>query len=98
MTRVRLAAVLLAGLVLGASGLSAQAKKTTPAQDSLKALKKDIKADKAMRKEALKAGDTTKAKALKKDIKADKAKRDSLKKKNPGTKKKSVPLDAPKKP
>jgi uncharacterized protein HemX len=97
MTRVRLAAVLLAGLVLGAGGLSAQQKKTTPTQDSLKALKKDIKADKAQLKVAKKAGDSTKARALKKDIKADKAKRDSLKAKA-GTKKKSVPLDAPKKP
>ena len=91
MTRVRLAAVLLAGLVLGAGGLSAQAKKTTPVQDSLKALKKDIKSDKAQLKEAKKSGDSTKARALKKDIKADKAKRDSLKKRGGGTKKK-VPL------
>jgi hypothetical protein len=90
MTRMRLAAVLLAGLVLGSSGLSAQAKKTTPRQDSLKALKKDIKADKAQLKDAKKAGDTTKARMLKKDIKADKAKRDSLKKS--GGAKKKVPL------
>ncbi|HVT40478.1 MAG TPA: hypothetical protein VHE78_15655 [Gemmatimonadaceae bacterium] len=91
MTRVRLAAVLVAGMVLGATGLSAQAKKTTPVQDSLKALKADIKSDKAQIKDAKKAGDSTKVKALKKDIKADKAKRDSLKKR-PGGMKKKVPL------
>ena len=92
MKRARLAVALLAALAVGSTGLAAQQKKT-PAQDSLKALKKEIKADKAEIAAAKKSGDTVKVKRLTAERKADKAKRDSLKMKGGG--KKKVPLGGP---
>jgi uncharacterized protein YycO len=98
MTRIRLAVAVLAALTLGPVGLAAQAKKATPVRDSVKALKKDLKSDKAEIKKAKKAGDSTKVKKLTKDLKADKAKRDSLKKRAE-PKKPVVPMaPPPKKP
>jgi uncharacterized membrane protein (DUF106 family) len=94
---MRLAVIVAAALTLGPVALAAQAKKATPVRDSMKALKKDLKADKAEIKAAKKAGDSTKVKKLSKDLKADKAKRDSLKKRAEA-KKGVVPMAPPKKP
>ncbi len=85
MTRHRIGAV-LAGLVLGAAALSAQgattppAKKSNPVRDSLKALNKDIKDDKAARKADRAKGDPAAAKAETKDIKQDQKAKAALKK------------------
>jgi hypothetical protein len=77
-------AVLVAAIALGSSSLAAQQpnpalKKGTPQHDSLKAVKKSIKTDKAARKAAKAKGDTTTAKALKKEIKAAKKTKAALK-------------------
>jgi DNA-binding ferritin-like protein len=68
-------AVLVAAIALGSSTLAAQqpnaaAKKGTPQHDSLKTVKRTIKADKAARKAAKAKGDTATAKALKNQIKS----------------------------
>ena len=95
MTRIRLTAALFAALALGSTAMAAQTpKKPTPVRDSIKAIKKDVKADKAALKKAKKSGDSATVKKLSKDIKADKATKDSLRKKAEA-KKPVVPLAAP---
>jgi DNA-binding ferritin-like protein len=74
MKRIHLA-VLVAAIALGSSTLAAQlpnaaAKKGTPQHDSLKTVKRTIKADKTARKAAKAKGDTATAKALKNQIKS----------------------------
>jgi hypothetical protein len=84
MKRTQLA-VLAAVFALGSSSLAAQQSKaaaTTKASvqhDSLKTVKKSIKADKSARKAAKARGDTTTAKALKKQLKAEKKTKAALK-------------------
>ena len=94
MTPIRLTAALFTALVLGSTSLAAQTKKPTPVRDSIKAIKKDVKADKAALKKAKKSGDTATVKKLSKEIKADKASKDSLMKKAE-PRKAVVPLTAP---
>jgi hypothetical protein len=77
-------ALLVAALGLGSARLAAQqpasaAKKGTAQHDSLKSVKKSIKADKAARKAAKAKGDTATAKQLKKQLKAEKKSKAALK-------------------
>jgi hypothetical protein len=98
MPRIRHLAFLAAFLV--ATPLAAQKKtadKPSPARDSLKALTREVKEQKAAAKAAKKAGDTTKARQIKHDMKKSEAARDSLKKKL-GPKNPVVPLTPAKKP
>lgn len=75
-----LAAAIALGTI-GGSGLAAQqpAKPGTPQHDSLKAVKKSLRSDKAARAAAKARGDTAAAKALKKQIKAEKKQKAALK-------------------
>ena len=81
-------AVLVAAIAIGSSSVSAQqptsktkaaAAKGSPQKDSLKTLKKDIKANKAARKIAKAKGDTTTAKALKGKLRSEKKTKTALK-------------------
>ena len=98
MTRVRIAS-LFAAVALSAASLAAQGtqgtttKKPNPVRDSLKAVVKDIKHDKADRKTAKAAGDIAKAKADTKDIKQDKQDAAALRSRLP--KKKAAPAKKP---
>jgi hypothetical protein len=83
MKRIHLAA-LVAVIALGSARLPAQ--QTTPApkkasaqHDSLKAVKKTIKADKVARKAAKAKGDTATARKLKHQLKAEKQTKAALK-------------------
>jgi hypothetical protein len=83
MKRIQLA-VLVAAIALGSSSLAAQkpnaaAKKGTPQHDSLRTVKRTIKADKSARKAAKATGDTATAKALKNQIKSAKKTKAALK-------------------
>jgi hypothetical protein len=82
MKRMHLA-VLVGALALGSSSLMAQAtkptKKATATHDSLKTVKKSIKADKAARKTAKAKGDTATARKLKTQLKAEKKTKTALK-------------------
>ena len=72
--------VMLAGVpALAQQPSTTTKKKSDPVRDSIKALTKDIKDDKADRKAAKAAGDKDKVKADTKDIKHDEAARKALK-------------------
>lgn len=87
MKRIHVAA-LVAAIAVGSASLAAQ-QPTPPAKpgaaqhDSLKSVKKSIKADKAARKAAKAKGDTATAKKLKKQLKAEKKTKAALKAENP---------------
>jgi hypothetical protein len=81
MKRMQLA-VVVASIALGSASLAAQqpaAKKATPQHDSLKTVKKTIKADKAARKTAKAKGDTATARKLKAQLKSEKKTKAALK-------------------
>jgi hypothetical protein len=83
MKRIHLG-VLVAAIALGSARLAAQQptpplKKTTAQHDSLKAVKKSIKTEKAARKAAKAKGDTATARKLKQQLKADKKTKTALK-------------------
>lgn len=91
-------ALTLAAVALGATALIAQPPKkpSTPAADSVKALKRDIRQQKVDERQAKAKGDTAKAHQLKKARKADKKALKLLKKEDATkTTKKTAP---PKKP
>jgi hypothetical protein len=74
MKRIHLA-VFVAAIALGSSSLAAQqpnaaAKKGTPQHDSLKTVKRTIKADKTARKAAKAKGDTATARKLRSELKS----------------------------
>ena len=84
-------AVLVAAFALGSSSLAAQqgtppAKKGTAQHDSLKTVKKSIRADKAARKAAKAKGDTATARKLKKQIKSEQKTKAALKAESTSTK------------
>jgi hypothetical protein len=83
MKRIQVA-VLIAAIALGGASLAAQqpapvSKKAAAQHDSLKSVKKSIKADKAARKDAKAKGDTATAKKLKKQLKSEKKTKAALK-------------------
>ena len=84
MKRIHLA-ILVAAIALSSASLAAQqthpaaAKKGSPQNDSLKSVKKSIKAEKSALKRAKASGDTAKAKSLKKQLKAEKKTKAALK-------------------
>lgn len=87
MKRIHVAA-LVAVMTVGGTRLGAQqpappVKQGAAQHDSLKTVKKSIKADKAARKAAKAKGDTATAKKLKKQLKAEKKTKAALKAENP---------------
>jgi hypothetical protein len=73
-----LAALFVLAAPAGAQGKTAK-KAPSPARDSVKALDREIRQDKAKRKRAQAAGDTAAAKAAAKQVQEEKAKRKAIK-------------------
>jgi hypothetical protein len=85
------AVTVLALIAIGGTNLSAQStpRNPNPVRDSLRAVRKDMKADVAARKAAKVAGDTAKAKAASRDIRKDRKTAEGLKSRLP--RKKAAP-------